>query len=178
MELDDSDAPNKFDVTGRVISETNVSRGELRAHNARMEQERRGAFEQHPVPSSAGDAGEQAHSGAHGTAVADRRKTVSPEGMEKLKKHLTDGEGVQEHKETPPPHDDASDGTSISKKAKKIDKKGLKAEKAKEKEKIKDALEMINLEYQQQKRRLEKAKSKAVQKKQFQSSKETCLIIT
>ena len=44
MELDDSDAPNKFDVTGRVISETNVSRGELRAHNARMDQERRDAF--------------------------------------------------------------------------------------------------------------------------------------
>ena len=32
IELDDSDAPNKFDVTGRVIGETNVSRGELRAH--------------------------------------------------------------------------------------------------------------------------------------------------
>ena len=44
MELDDSDAPNKFEVTGRVVSETNVSRGELRAHNARMDQERRDAF--------------------------------------------------------------------------------------------------------------------------------------
>ena len=41
MELDDSDAPNKFDVTGRVISETNVTRSELRAHNERIEQERR-----------------------------------------------------------------------------------------------------------------------------------------
>ena len=51
--------------------------------------------------SSAGDAGEQAHRGAHGTAVMDRRKTASPEGMEKLKKHLTGDKGIQEHKETP-----------------------------------------------------------------------------
>ena len=81
MELDDSDAPSKFDVNGMVNSEANVSRGELRAHNARMEQGKRDAFEQQPVPSSAAsDTGEQAHRGPTGTAVADRRKTVSPEG--------------------------------------------------------------------------------------------------
>ena len=78
MELDDSDAPSKFDVTGMVISETNVSRGELRAHNARMEQEKRDAFGQQSVPSSAAsEADEQAHRGPTGTAVADRRKSVA-----------------------------------------------------------------------------------------------------
>ena len=61
MELDDSDAPNKFEVTGRVVSETNVTRRELRAHDEKMEeQEKRDAFKQRPVPSSAGDADEQA----------------------------------------------------------------------------------------------------------------------
>ena len=53
MEMGDSDAPNKFEVTGRVVSEANVTytRRELRAHDE--EQERRDAFKQRPVPSSA-----------------------------------------------------------------------------------------------------------------------------
>ena len=171
MMMSDFDAPNKFEVTGREISEANVTRRELRAHD--KEQERRDAFKQQPVPSSAGDADELAFRGvgAHGTAIADRRKTVSPEGLEKLQKHLTDDEGVLEHKETaPPPRDDSSE--DMSKRAKKIDRKSRKAEQQKEKEKIQDALEIIKLEYDQQKRRLEKARSKAVDKKQFHSSKD------
>ena len=51
MEMGDFDAPNKFEVTGKVINEANVTRRELRAHD--KEQERRDAFKQRPVPSSA-----------------------------------------------------------------------------------------------------------------------------
>ena len=54
---------------------------------------------------------------------------MSPAGMAELKRHLPDNEGVPERKEIPPvPGDDASDGTSLSKKAKKINKKSRKVE--------------------------------------------------
>ena len=43
MELGDSEVPNQFDDSGMINSEANVSRSELQAHNARMEQEKRDA---------------------------------------------------------------------------------------------------------------------------------------